>query len=404
MCIIIHKAMSTFNPESQPLKYLLQINLSTSLYSLRKEFGEEKMTSTVVEDGKSSSSQRLVKAVMAIIGVAALVVLSVISMTNTPLKLTSEVNRRLSTSASEGVIEKTWEDRLFARSSEVVVEGVTTARRLQGTTYGASQLQSLVRPLDRFEKFHRVLSLAEKAQPLPFTLTHNPRSFPTVRTHNAIISIALSETYYHKDAMNFVGTARQAGFVGDIVVVVLPTARKDFVEALIQYNATIFTLDGATCTGKSDIRCTLPASSSGATLLSNGGTNEIPVTLLRFFLYQSIVHANYNGNVLVMLSDFRDVIFQSNPFRSKHIHSVLERDDQIMVFNEHHPNRVLNRCAQHIHLVRTCYGDDMLRRFGAQTISSSGVVIGQRNALLTYVSHWFIRMFVYPTRSFSLSS
>ena len=38
------------------------------------------------------------------------------------------------------------------------------------------------------------------------------------------------------------------------------------------------------------------------------------------------------------------------------------------------PHRVLNRCAQHIaHLVRTCYGEDMLRRFGSQTISSSGV-------------------------------
>ena len=61
----------------------------------------------------------------------------------------------------------------------------------------------------------------------------------------------------------------------------------------------------ATCAGKlDDVRCAF------------GGLTDIPVTLLRYFIYQSWA-LNYPEATEIMLADYRDVFFQSNPFKYK---------------------------------------------------------------------------------------
>jgi hypothetical protein len=43
---------------------------------------------------------------------------------------------------------------------------------------------------------------------------------------------------------------------------------------------------------------------------------DIPVTLLRYYIYQ-LWALSYPESTEIMLSDYRDVFFQSNPFKYK---------------------------------------------------------------------------------------
>ena len=59
---------------------------------------------------------------------------------------------------------------------------------------------------------------------------------------------------------------------------------------------------------------------------------------------------------------------------------------QLVVFQESHPNRVINRCSQNAGYILNCYGLEPLKTIGSNTISSSGSVMGTRNAIAAYVS------------------
>lgn len=61
----------------------------------------------------------------------------------------------------------------------------------------------------------------------------------------------------------------------------------------------------AACEGRlDDVRC------------SYAGVTNTPVTLLRYHIYQQFA-LNYPESTEIMVSDFRDVFFQSNPFKYK---------------------------------------------------------------------------------------
>jgi hypothetical protein len=103
---------------------------------------------------------------------------------------------------------------------------------------------------ERSNKFSSMLSLVQKLLPASFSLSIHPKSPPIVSTHNLLLSVALSESYIHKDATVFAGTARHVGFSGDIVVVVLPTARADLVDRLLFYNVSVWTVENIKCSGE----------------------------------------------------------------------------------------------------------------------------------------------------------
>lgn len=249
-------------------------------------------------------------------------------------------------------------------------------RRRLDDFFQASSLRSFLHAPHRMEKFKKLEALAAKALPYPITLKYLETSKKLSSASNVIISVALANTYIARDAANFVGTARQTGYPGDVVVIVTSDARKDFIDGLVKFNTTVFVAD-TTCNGKTDYRC------------KYNGQTDFPVTLLRFFIYQQII-SMYSEHSLVLLSDFRDVFFQTNPFRSKHIATIVEHPNQIMMFQETHPNRVLNRCAQNSVIIQRCYGDDTLRHISTNTISSSGNVIGSKASAAVYVSSSYL--------------
>lgn len=174
-----------------------------------------------------------------------------------------------------------------------------------------------------------------------------------------------------KDAIFFAGTARKAGFTGDIVVAVLPNSNTDFLNKLKQYNVSIF-LVPIECSGRSDVRCKFHNEA------------DFPITLARHYAYQTWA-SKYSKDAYIMVADFRDVLFQSNPFKNK-FEDWGPSNYDLVLFQEAHPNRVINRCPHTGGLTLGCYGKDVYRKVGPNTISSSGVIFGTRDAIIVYVS------------------
>lgn len=235
-----------------------------------------------------------------------------------------------------------------------------------------NSLRALIRPTSKLEVLQKLLATRQPvAQQFKLDIIHDPKSAPIRSYNNVIIACALSTTYISLDAMRYLGTARKAGFVGDIAVAVLPNSDSKFLAALIKYNATIFTVSSS-CSGKSNILCKFQ------------GKEDMPVTLLRFFAYQEII-SKYASSSKVLMTDFRDVFFQSNPFKQKYV-SQMSKSNDIFFFQEPHPNRVINRDSQNLYFISLCYALDVTRWVATNTHSSSGAVMASRDAALAYVS------------------
>ena len=86
-----------------------------------------------------------------------------------------------------------------------------------------------------------------------------------------------------------------------------------------------------------------------------------------------------------MVSDFRDVFFQSNPFTYK-VSEWAPPVAQFVAFQEPYPNKVIYRCPFNGGWIQNCYGDAGLKKVGGNTVSCSGVSIATRDALVVYVS------------------
>lgn len=232
-------------------------------------------------------------------------------------------------------------------------------------------LHAMIKPPNKAEKLRQLLSVMPKSSVYKMKITHDPKSKPFTPNNNAIITAALSSTYSPRDVTHFVGTARRTGFSGDIVVATLEKLESATLQRLHRFNATVVILHDTVCTGRDNILCTFM------------GRSDIPVTLLRFFLFQDLI-PRYSDNSKIFISDFRDVIFQTDPFRYKLLLNGWERSNQIFMFQETHPNRVINRDSQNSFWISLCYGNGVVRSLGSNTISTSGIILGTRDAVLAY--------------------
>ena len=161
------------------------------------------------------------------------------------------------------------------------------------------------------------------------------------------------------------------------MVAILPGSHEKLLEKLKSYNNVVVYVVDATCAGHiGDLRCSL------------SGQENIPISLMRYYIYQSWALL-YPENTEILLADFRDVFFQSNPFKYKN-NEWGPLKFQLVVFQEPHPNRVISRCGQNGAFIINCYGTDAFKTIGSNTISSSGVVLGSRNAIAAYVNHYIL--------------
>lgn len=191
---------------------------------------------------------------------------------------------------------------------------------------------------------------------------------------NVILTVGMSVNFMKDIATMFTKTARNAGFEGDIVVAVAPGSREGFLKTLRLTNSVIYTID-LHCVGNSDNdkRCSIEEGDDDA---------KVPIAMLRFYMYNWWAR-QYNSKTEIMISDFKDVFFQSNPFtykRSEWAHPVSD----FTAFLEHHPNKVIGRCGHNRGWISNCYGEKGLKAIESETVSCSGVSIATQEGLLVY--------------------
>ena len=215
-------------------------------------------------------------------------------------------------------------------------------------------------------------------EPLPAGLKPESWSEPHRSSEKFVIfAAAMILGLSSKEVNQFCGSARKVGFTGDIVVAIMPEP-DTAASAIVSFKKTKSTVYSIAteCKGIShDMVCSLK---------SLGDTNKYSINMIRYYLYKWWA-TNYDKSTIIMLSDFRDVLFQSNPFTYRTFEWTPPAA-QLVVFQEPHPIKVISRCVFNSGWIENCYGKESHDRVASNTVSCSGVSIGTRDAILLYGS------------------
>ena len=216
----------------------------------------------------------------------------------------------------------------------------------------------------------------------PDTDTFKPTEWGNTHTdsNNAIFTMAVVQGQAHgdfricsspNDFKLYLGTARKY-FDGDIVIAIDAGLTEDVKNVLIKYKAIVYELPHNLCAKETK------------SVFCGSADERVPASVFRYFFYEKW-SMMYSTTSLIMFTDFRDIIFQGNPFTYRLDEWYPEY--QLVTFQEFHPNMVINRCQFNRMIMTECYGDDTLRLLGNRVIISSGAALGTRDAILAW-SHY----------------
>jgi len=212
--------------------------------------------------------------------------------------------------------------------------------------------------------------------------TFIPREFSVLDNstrHNssadfAILTTGMSPEVMPRNVKIFAGTLRKYGYAGDIVIGILPYTRQSIYPHLRKYNVITYHVN---VSSKLESKHTYIYSLYGQ-------TPYYTVNVNRYILYKWWA-MKYSSRTQILVADFRDVFFQSNPFTYRTFEWA-PPVAQLVVFQESHPNSVISRCTYNSMWIHLCYGVEALRLIGHNTVSCSGLTMGTRDAILAYVS------------------
>jgi len=228
------------------------------------------------------------------------------------------------------------------------------------------------RSTSKSEKMKRFLKKIEANTQTP--VDFKPEAW--CRPHNpdgpAVISAAIGP-YMRYNIETFAGTARRSGYTSDLVIG-YSSDRPGFIRGLHEFD-TIAYLMSLECNGKKShaLRCHL-----------KGQKLSLSINMLRFYIY--IYWARmYNSNAILMITDFRDVVFQSNPFEYN-IRDWMPPSAQFVTFQEAFPNKAIYRCTYNSAWIKKCYGEASYNKVSSYTVACSGVSLGTAEAMIVYVS------------------
>jgi hypothetical protein len=222
-------------------------------------------------------------------------------------------------------------------------------------------------PIDPLNAFIRARSNDFTKPPASFKPSSTSKSH--VSSNNAVFSCAMSKTYTRDNVIGFVGTLRKYGFRGDIVAAVVTDSKPNFIKEMLAHGVILYYVEAACDNNGMD--CSIP-----------GTENNIymPNAMLRFFMY-NWWSAKYSPTSWILLSDFRDVFFQANPFQYRPYEW---NSYQLVAFQETHPVKTIKRCKHNSNWVKLCYGRKGLQTIGSNTVSCSGTVMGIPSAITAY--------------------
>jgi len=266
--------------------------------------------------------------------------------------------------------------QLIATKEEETIQLKYELKASQSNPLSSSSVSFLKKQHTLHPEMNEILStIAVTNKEIGRFIKYDFRSARHIFSQNVIFSCALSDTYVSNIARFFAGTARNSGFSGDIVVAVLPDAKADLLQVLREYGVVIYIVS-------------LPCikSEKGAVVMCNFMNEQLSITLMRMFIYQYWA-VKYPDTTYIMMTDFRDVMFQSNPFTSKN--KFIDwgpKSYDITMFTELHPNRVITSCRHSAYTLKSCYGKSLHDQIGSNTMVNNGILFATRNASLIYVS------------------
>ena len=174
------------------------------------------------------------------------------------------------------------------------------------------------------------------------------------------------------DLKLYLGTARKY-HNGEIVIALeADTITVEMKAILTHYNAVVYLLPKYLCSKSTD------------SIFCGSEDERVPSSVFRFYFFEKWA-AIYTDEATILITDFRDIIFQSNPF-SYHKNDWFP-EFQLAVFQEFHPNMVINRCAFNRRIMAECFGDAALEALGSRIIVSSGAIMGTRNGIILWSHH-----------------
>ena len=230
--------------------------------------------------------------------------------------------------------------------------------------------------LDNDRKRLKLSKFAERIMLTPNPSFWKPENWsaPLNRNGPAIFTVGMDNRFGDVASNSFVTTLRNTGYSGDLVIALMPNSREGFINTLIKARAIGYVVN-VTC---ADYKCQFAEFTQKVSRLG------ISIHMLRNYFYKWWAMA-YNPDALIMLIDFTDVFFQSNPFTYiPHIWAPSRY--QLVVFEESFPNKMIYRDPLNEGMIKFCYGDLMYRRVAYNPVLCAGTVIGTRDAILLYVS------------------
>ena len=174
-------------------------------------------------------------------------------------------------------------------------------RRINRPEALGKAVEEIILNMDRYNLWWTGPPESDTFKPSPWSAMHTEST-------NAIFTMAMKQGQSDykscsspNDFILFLGTARKV-FDGDIVIAVDASLVTIEIKAiLIHYKAVVYEIPQDLCAKET------------RSIFCGSQDERVPASVFRYFFYEKWASA-YNENVLLLLADFRDILFQSNPF------------------------------------------------------------------------------------------
>jgi hypothetical protein len=203
-------------------------------------------------------------------------------------------------------------------------KGLGGGRRISRPQALANAVEEILMNTDRYNLWWTGPPDSDIFKPAVWGASHNENA-------NAIFTMAVVQGGNDKfivsspnDLKLFFGTARKV-FDGDIVVALEAGFSEEAKAILVKHNAIVYEIPADLC------------SRATRSIFCGSADERVPASVFRYYFYERWA-SKYSESSLIMYADFRDIIFQSNPFEYRRDEWFPEH--QFVVFQEFHPNMV----------------------------------------------------------------
>ncbi|RYG63481.1 hypothetical protein EON64_15860 [archaeon] len=181
-----------------------------------------------------------------------------------------------------------------------------------------------------------------------------------------------------RELVVFLGSCRRH-FQGDIVIAINTDQLAAPVQAVLRrYGAVVYELPRGLCA----------LEGGGLRMLCGSGEERVPEGVFTHYFYEKWA-ALYSQVSMVLLTELRDVFFQSDPFDYRVFD--WHPEHQLAVYQEAYPHALLASCHRLHGLLVECYGLETVRPWRYRTAVSSGGVLGTRNGVVV-LTHFITRV------------